>query len=176
MLKAMSLDEVWYLVSPQNPLKQNTTLLDENTRLHLVQLALSDHPHLIASDYEFYLPRPSYTWDTLQALKHDHPNDTFVLIIGQDNLECFDKWAHYKDLLQNYEIAVYPRISSNSCFSKESRASSISSLPISVHFIDFPLVNISSTEIREMIKKGEDITPFVPLKVAQEVYNLSLYR
>ena len=176
MLKAMSLDEVWYLVSPQNPLKQNTTLLDENIRLHLVQLALADHPHLIASDYEFHLPRPSYTWDTLQALKHDYPNDTFVLIIGQDNLERFDKWAHYEEILQNYQIAVYPRSEQGDQGAAHSFAPSLLHSFTSISFIQMKKIDISSTEIREMIKEGKDITPYVPQKVAEEVDNLSLYR
>ncbi|MBR4651208.1 MAG: nicotinate-nucleotide adenylyltransferase [Prevotella sp.] len=163
MLSAMSLDEVWYLVSPQNPLKQgNSDLLDEEIRFSLTQKALEDYPTLKASDYEFHLPRPSYTWNTLQHLKTDYPNDEFVLIIGGDNLAKFERWAHYKDILENYEIAVYPRKTAP-------LPSSFKYEEYNVHIIDMPLVNISSTMIREKARKGEDISEFVPQKMAEEV-------
>ena len=169
MLSAMSLYEVWYLVSPQNPLKRTSIdLIDENLRYHLVEVALTDHPHLVASDYEFSLQRPSYTWNTLQHLKVDYPQHDFVLIIGGDNLAKFHKWAHHDDILQNYEIAVYPR--------------SDSSIPEwtthypNIHIIDVPMVNISSTQLRQMIKNNEDFSTFVPPQVASEVEKSSLYR
>ena len=162
----MSLDEVWYMVSPQNPLKKNTDLLDEYIRFHLTKVALEDHPSLKASDYEFHLPTPSYTWNALQNLKSDFPDDDFVLIIGGDNLANFHKWANYKDILVNYEIAVYPR-------------SDGQSIPYpyhaNIHLVQMPLIDISSTLIRNKIRNGEDITPFVPKKVAEEVEKLSLY-
>lgn len=110
MLSAAALDEVWYMVSPQNPLKAaSSDLAPEDVRLQLVQAALDDEPGLKASDYEFHLPRPSYTWSTLHHLQKDYPGAEFVLIIGGDNWECFDRWAHYEDILRNYEVVVYPR-------------------------------------------------------------------
>ena len=168
MLGAMSLNEVWYLVSPQNPLKRhNSDLLDEDIRLHLVTIALEDYPHLRASDFEFHLPRPSYTWNTLQHLHEAYPQHEFVLIIGGDNLTNFHKWAHYQDLLRNYDIAVYPR--------EDCPLPHWATTMPNVHIVNVPLVNISSTQIRQMIKKGEDYTPFLPPKVAREVENNSFY-
>lgn len=168
MLSAMSLNEVWYLVSPQNPLKRHhSDLLDENLRLHLVSVALEDHPNLIASDFEFFLPRPSYTWDTLQNLHAAYPQHEFILIIGGDNLSNFHKWAHYQDLLHNYEIAVYPR--------EDCEVPNWATTMPNIHIVQVPMVNISSTKIRQMIKKGEDISPFVPPKVAFEVEKNSFY-
>ncbi len=168
MLSAMSLNEVWYLVSPQNPLKRHhSDLLDENLRLHLVSVALEDHPNLIASDFEFFLPRPSYTWDTLQNLHAAYPQHEFILIIGGDNLSNFHKWAHYQDLLRNYEIAVYPR--------EDCEVPNWATTMPNIHIVQVPMVNISSTQIRQMIKNGEDISPFVPSKVAQEVEKNTFY-
>ena len=168
MLSAISLDEVWYMVSPQNPLKQHSTsLINEGIRYRLTALALRDHPRLVASDYEFSLPRPSYTWDTLQSLSRDYPEHQFVLIIGGDNWAAFNHWAHHDDIIRHYEIAIYPR--SGSEISAES-------LPQNVTIVPFPEVNISSTQIREMISQGEDITPYVPPQVANEVEKCALYR
>ena len=168
MLSAMSLDEVWYMVSPQNPLKHKTDLLDENTRYSLVSMALEDYPHLVPSDFEFLLPRPSYTWNTLQHLHDVYPEHEFVLIIGGDNLANFHKWAHHEDLLLNYEIAVYPR--------EDSPLPEWVITAPNINIVDVPLLNISSTDIRNMIKNGEDITQFVPKKIAFEVENFYLLR
>ncbi len=181
MLSAMSLDEVWYLVSPRNPLKQHSTdLLDEEVRLHLTRLALEDYPRLRASDYEFHLPRPSYTWNTLQHLRQDYPQHEFVLIIGGDNYEKFHKWAHYQDILDNYEIAVYPRSNGDDNGNWNLNPSNLkpqtSTLNSQLHIINVPLLPISSTMIRNKVRLGEDIRPYVPLKVALEVEKLSLFR
>ncbi len=216
MLSAMSLDEVWYLVSPRNPLKQHSTdLLDEEVRLHLTRLALEDYPRLRASDYEFHLPRPSYTWNTLQHLRQDYPQHEFILIIGGDNYEKFHKWAHYQDILDNYEIAVYPRSNGDDNWndngndngngnlkpstpkpqtskpqtsnpkpqtSKPQTSKPQTSKPQTpnpkpqLHIINVPLLPISSTMIRNKVRLGEDIRPYVPLKVALEVEKLSLFR
>ncbi len=181
MLSAMSLDEVWYLVSPRNPLKQHSTdLLDEEVRLHLTRLALEDYPRLRASDYEFHLPRPSYTWNTLQHLRQDYPQHEFILIIGGDNYEKFHKWAHYQDILDNYEIAVYPRSNGDDNGNGNLKLSNpkpqTSTLNSRLHIINVPLLPISSTMIRNKVRLGEDIRPYVPLKVALEVEKLSLFR
>ena len=160
MLSAMSLDEVWFMVSPQNPLKQNTTLLEEEIRLMLTRMALEDEPQLTASDYEFHLPRPSYTWDTLQHLKQDYPNDTFVLIIGGDNWAVFDKWAHHDDIIRNYQLAIYPRKDDNI---------KPDDLPGNVTLVNVPEINVSSTMIRQRIQQGLPINGLVPEKVALEI-------
>ncbi|MBQ9561162.1 MAG: nicotinate-nucleotide adenylyltransferase [Prevotella sp.] len=169
MLSAMSLYEVWYLVSPQNPLKRTSAeLIDETLRLRLVEAALDDHPHLVASDYEFHLQRPSYTWNTLNHLRKDYPQHQFVLIIGGDNLANFLRWAHHDDIIADYEIAVYPR--SNSDIPEWVKSHD------NIKVIDVPLVDISSTQLRQMIRSGEDVSPYMPPKVVSEVEKLSLYR
>lgn len=169
MLREMRLDEVWFLVSPHNPLKESAELLDEQQRLRLTRLAVEDWPGLCASDYEFALPRPSYTWNTLQHLHHDFPQHEFVLIIGGDNWEAFDKWAHHDEILATHEVAVFPREGA------EDGQGTIE-LPANVHLINVPLVNVTSTMLRQMLRQGQDISQYVPAKVAREITEKSLYR
>ena len=146
------LDEVWMMVSPQNPLKQNEDLLDDEKRLEMVRLALEGKKGLIASDYEMHLPKPSYTWNTLQALSKDYPEREFVLMIGGDNWDLFDKWYRAEDIKQNYEIIVYTRT------------------PGEPGFID-----ISSTNIRQRVKEGKGIKRLVPKAVADYIRKEGLY-
>lgn len=159
MLQVMGLDEVWYMLSPQNPLKQYADLLDENKRMDIVRHALEDEPGLVAKDYEFSLPRPSYTWNTLQNLHQDFPNDEFTLIIGGDNWDKFDKWAHHEDILATHRIAVFPR----------EGAAVPELLPENVTFVKVPLVNVTSTMLRGMVRTGADISPYVPAVVLEEI-------
>ena len=103
------LDEVWFMVSPMNPFKKAATdLLDDQLRLEMVKKALEGEPQLQACDYEFHLPKPSYTWHTLQAISKDYPDIRFTLLIGGDNWAAFDKWYHHDDILAHYPIVVYP--------------------------------------------------------------------
>lgn len=159
MLQVMGLDEVWYMLSPQNPLKQYADLLDENKRMDIVRHALKDEPGLVAKDYEFSLPRPSYTWNTLQNLHRDFPHDEFTLIIGGDNWDKFDKWAHHEDILATHRIAVFPR----------EGAAVPELLPENVTFVKVPLVNVTSTMLRGMVRTGADISPYVPAVVLEEI-------
>ena len=103
------LDEIWLMVSPQNPLKENNDLWDDQFRLQLARLAVAGHPNIQVSDFEFGLPRPSYTYCTLRALKKTYPQHSFTLIIGADNWNCFHKWINYDEILKEYPIIVYPR-------------------------------------------------------------------
>lgn len=103
------LDEVWMLVSPNNPLKDSRILADERVRLEQVEKAVADIPHVKASDFEFHLPRPSYTANTLHALSETYPEHTFTLIIGEDNLAIFDRWREWEYILTHYRLFVYPR-------------------------------------------------------------------
>lgn len=155
------LDEVWFMVSPMNPFKQTATdLLDDNLRLELVEKALENEPQLRACNYEFYLPKPSYTWNTLQAISKDYPDIAFTLLIGGDNWAAFDKWHHHDDILAHYPIVVYPR-----------QGSDIGNVPEGVTIVETPLLNISSTEIRHHIAAGKSITGMVPLNIEQKVTN-----
>ena len=146
------LDEVWLMVSPMNPFKKAATdLLDDQLRLEMVKKALEGEPQLQACDYEFHLPKPSYTWHTLQAISKDYPDIRFTLLIGGDNWAAFDKWYHHDDILAHYPIVVYPR-----------KGSDIGEVPEGVTIVETPLLNISSTEIRHHIAKGESIHGMVP--------------
>lgn len=146
------LDEVWFMVSPMNPFKQAATdLLEDNLRLELVKKALDNEPQLKVCDYEFHLPKPSYTWHTLQALSKDFPDTTFILLIGGDNWAAFDKWYHHDDILAHYPIVVYPR-----------EGSDLREVPEGVTIVETPLLNISSTEIRHHIAEGKSISGMVP--------------
>lgn len=146
------LDEVWLMVSPMNPFKTaSTDLLADQLRLQLVEKAIANEPKLKACDYEFQLPKPSYTWHTLQALSKDYPDITFTLLIGGDNWEAFDKWYHHEDILKHYPIVVYPR-----------QGSHLQAPPQGVTIVHTPLLNISSTEIRTRIQEGKSIEGMVP--------------
>ena len=152
LLALAALDEVWFVVSPQNPLKQQTDLLDDDLRLQMVEMALQREKGLRASDIEFRLPRPSYTWNTLEALTNDYPERQFVLMIGGDNWAIFDKWYRADDIKQKFEIIVYTRT------------------PGDPGFID-----ISSTAIRQRIRQGKDISRMVPKTVADYIKENGLY-
>lgn len=149
------LDEVWFMVSPQNPFKAHATdLLADHLRLEMVRKAVENEPQLKASDYEFLLPKPSYTWNTLQALSADYPDTEFTLLIGGDNWAAFDKWYRSADILARYPIVVYPR-----------QGSHTGNVPEGVTIVETPLLDISSTEIRQRIREGNSIKGMVPLSV-----------
>lgn len=173
------LDEVWLMVSPQNPLKQAADLLDDNKRLTMARLAVEGIEGVIASDYEMHLPKPSYTWNTLQALSNDYPDREFVLMMGGDNLALFHHWYHYEDILRNYRIVVYPRRSSTVEVAAD-HSDFARSLPEGLHdyqlsIFNFQLIDISSTEIRERIKAGKSIRKLVPPAVADYIRKEGLY-
>lgn len=162
------IEEVWFLVTPQNPLKDNSTLADELLRLEMAQLAVRDYPKLKVSDFEFSLPKPSYTINTLDLLKETYPDNDFCLIIGADNWEFFDRWKDYEAILEAYKIYVYPRFGY--------RVSVQNKLKKTVEVLDSPIVEISSTFIRESIKEGKSIRAFLPDVVYQYITKKSLYQ
>lgn len=164
LLQQLRLDEIWFVVSPLNPFKAEVTdLLDDDIRLMMARKALEGDPHLMASDYEFHLPKPSYTWNTLQHLSTDYPDRRFVLIIGADNWQKFDRWARHDYILAHYPIAVYPR---------EGYPVSQADLPAGVTLVDTPLYRLSSTEIRQRIAHHQDITGLVPQQIEALVQKL----
>jgi nicotinate-nucleotide adenylyltransferase len=161
------LDEVWFMVSPQNPLKQAQDLLGENERYEMVKQALESEAKVLkASDYEFHLERPSYTWKTLRVLKKDFPQHEFALIIGGDNWVRFPRWAHSEEILANHHIYIYPR---------EDSEINEALLPENVHLVHTPKINITSTMLREMIKNGKDISAYVPKEVAKIIAEKKFY-
>lgn len=162
------IDEVWFLVSPRNPLKQQSELLDEGRRLEMVELALEEYPKMKASDFEFSLPRPSYTVHTLDRLKEAYPQHAFNLIIGSDNWFVFENWKNYEQIIENYAIKIYPRLGHRISIQPRQRKS--------VEALDAPVVEISSTFIRESIAEGKDIKAFLPEGIYEYINNNDLYK
>ena len=160
------IDEAWYLVTPQNPLKENLNLLDEATRLEMVNIALEAYPKLKASDFEFTLPLPSFTINTLEALSEKYPQHTFSLLIGADNWQVFDKWKDYKKLIQNYRMLIYPRPGYSSLSTKDKG---------DIKILTSPIIDVSSTFIRQSIFDKRDVKAFLPEKVYQFIKDKKLY-
>lgn len=167
LLDAHLVDEMWLLVSPQNPFKVNQRLLDDNARLELAQLAVKDIPDITVSDYEFNLPRPSYMVNTLEHLRRDFPEREFFLVIGADNWERFPHWYKHKEILAHHKVIVYPR-----------PGYELKNIPQGVTIADTPLIDISSTKIRENFSnpeyKGEGLCPVVWEEIKKRGYYNSL--
>ncbi|MEJ8763107.1 nicotinate (nicotinamide) nucleotide adenylyltransferase [Phocaeicola sp. HCN-40430] len=159
-------DELWFLITPQNPFKQEQTLLDNHLRMKMVEAAIAGYPRFKASDFEFTLPRPSYTVTTLQKLSETYPDREFVLIIGADNWAAFDKWKSPEEILRNHRILVYPR---------PGYEINPHELPAQVKAVNTPLLEISSTFIRESIASGKDIRYFLHPEVYRFIKQHQLY-
>lgn len=158
-------DEMWLLVSPQNPFKVDANLLDDEERLHLARLAVDDVPGVEVCDREFSLPRPSYMYNTLKALSKEHPNREFVLVIGADNWERFSDWYRSKSILAKYRIIIYPRPGYD-----------LQKVPRKVTIADTPLIDISSTEIRRRISTDPNYDgEGLPAAVWDEIKAKDLY-
>jgi len=160
------IDNIWFVVSPQNPFKQEEGLLDANERLQLVELAISTNHLCKACNVEFGLTKPSYTINTLDALADKYPGQDFVLIMGADNLENIDKWKSGEDILSKYNLYVYPR--------KGCERIKFADLP-NVNLIDSPFMEISASEIREKIKNGT-ATNWLPKEVLSRIEEKGLYQ
>jgi nicotinate-nucleotide adenylyltransferase len=167
ILEHTDLDQVWFIVSPQNPLKPSATLLNEYHRLFLVQLAVEGEKNLKASDIEFKLPKPSYTVDTLAYLQEKYPTNQFAIIMGSDSLQNLPKWKNYQWLLRNYPIYVYKRLEHET----------LPNYPEAVHIqiMDAPLLPISSTTIRQNVREGKSIRYLVPDAVREEIEKSGYY-
>lgn len=163
------LDQIWMVVTPHNPHKEKSTLLDDYHRLHLVNLAIEEYPKLKSSDIEFKLPQPNYTVNTLVHLQEKFPKNEFSLIMGEDNLNSLPKWKNYEAILENHHIYVYPRISGD--FKK----SELENHP-KVHKINAPIIELSSTFIRNSIKNKKNIIPMLPEKVWKYVDDNNFYK
>ena len=151
-------DAVWFVVSPNSPFKEYTMLLDEQKRIDLVNVAIKELPYCLASNIEFTMKRPSYTYLTLRKLRETYPHYTFSIIMGEDNLNSLEKWKNHEEIIQNHAIYVYPRAGSSQ--KKEIK---------NVFYIDLPLLNISSSQIRERLKEGKSIEELVPENIAEIV-------
>lgn len=162
------LDELWFLVSPLNPLKaQNCQeLLKDEVRLHLAQLAVANKPHLRVSDFEMKLPRPSYMVHTLAALRQAYPERRFVLVIGADNWLCFEQWREPDEILRHHEVIIYPR---------EGYPIDSTTLPENVHLVQAPLFETSSSDIRKAIAGGKCRGRWLTPAVWREIREKKLY-
>jgi len=159
-------DKVWFVVSPHNPLKETKSLLNENHRLHLVNLAIEGELHLRASDVEFHLPRPSYTSFTLNHLTEKYTDNQFVVIVGGDSFQNIEKWRNYNNIINNYNIVVYNRPG----FKIEN------TLGAKLTILDAPLLDLSATEIRRLIREKKSVRYMLPDKVIEEIEKGGYYR
>lgn len=166
MVEFTDLDQLWFVVSPQNPFKKKSSLLPDYQRLQLVNIATENTNKFKASNIEFSLPKPSYTVDTLTYLHDKFPKYDFVLIMGSDNLENFHKWKNYEEILKYYEIYVYPRPNS-----KDNDLINHSKVKI----VSAPIMEISSSFIRKSIKEGKDIQYFLSEKVYNYITEMHFY-
>lgn len=156
------LHQIWFIVSPQNPLKPSHTLLNEYHRLHLARLATEDDPQIKVSDAEFKLPRPSYTIDTLTYLQEKYRQHTFSIVLGSDSMQNLPHWKNYEQLLHNYSFIVYKRPGFEIPTLNAKGA-------LSVIVLQAPFLDISATEIRRLIREGKSIRYVVPDKVREEI-------
>lgn len=160
------IDELWFLVSPQNPFKQNEKLLDDKTRLRMVNAAVRGYGRFYVSDFEFSLPKPSYTINTLNKLSETYTDRDFYLIIGADNWAAFDRWKSPEEIISKHHVLVYPRLGYDIP----------EMLPQNVRAVDSPLIEVSSTFIRESISQGKDVRYFLHPAVYEIIKKESLYR
>ncbi len=149
MASHTDLDQVWFVVSPQNPFKSSRSLLHEFDRLKMVELAIADNYKLKAVDVEFHMPRPSYTADTLAYLSDKHPDHEFRLIIGEDNLVHFHKWKNHESILEHYGLYVYPR--------PDVKKDKIQVAHEHIRYVEAPMLDISATFIRDAIRHQRSV-------------------
>ncbi|WP_298341104.1 nicotinate (nicotinamide) nucleotide adenylyltransferase [uncultured Algibacter sp.] len=163
------LDQIWFVVTPHNPFKKKSSLLDNYQRLEMVYLATKDYTRLKPSDIEFNLPQPNYTVNTLAHLQEKHPEKEFSLIMGEDNLKSFHKWKNYQVILENHHIYVYPRVSDNKVETQFNNHEKI-------HRVNAPIIQLSSTFIRQAIKDGKNIQPMLPKNVWEYLDKMNFYK
>jgi len=169
MVEFSELTEVWMVVTPHNPFKKKSSLLDNHHRLEMVYRACEDFPNLKPSDIEFGLPQPNYTVNTLIQLEEKYPDLEFALIMGEDNLKSLHKWKNYEVILERYSIFVYPRISEGLVENEFLSHEKITRVPA-------PIIELSSTFIRKAVKNGKNIRPMLPEKVWKYLDEMNFYK
>jgi nicotinate-nucleotide adenylyltransferase len=167
MVEFTDMDQLWFVVSPQNPFKEKKNLLAEYHRYELVLRALDDDPVIMATNIEFSMPKPSYTIDTLTYLTEKNPGKEFAIVMGADGLASFKKWKNHKQIIEHYHRYVYPRPGTDT-----------RQLPNmeNATFVDAPLIGISSSFIRKAIHDGKDIHYFLPAPVWEYIREMNFYR
>ncbi|HAW20736.1 MAG TPA: nicotinic acid mononucleotide adenylyltransferase [Flavobacteriales bacterium] len=176
MAQHHSIDQVWFIVSPQNPLKPKASILADFHRLALVRTAVEDNNNLRASNIEFDLPQPSYTVHTLIALKEKYPEHAFTIIMGEDNLNTLHKWKNHEEILKNHSILVYPRVESDESLSVNIQEKSALLGLDNVQIVDAPLMKISASFIRKSIKEKKDVRYLLTERVMNYVEEMHFYK
>lgn len=169
MVEYSDLDEIWMVVTPHNPFKKKSSLLDNHHRLEMVHRATENYSKIIPSDIEFKLPQPNYTVNTLANLEERFPDKSFALIMGEDNLKSLHKWKNYETILENYNVYVYPRISENSIPEQFVNHPKITKVAA-------PIMEISSTFIRNAIKEKKNCSPLLSHKVWEYIDLMNFYK
>lgn len=165
ILNETEIKKIWFVISPQNPFKKESSLLNEYNRLHLLRLATEDDKRMKPSDIEFHLPKPSYTANTLAYLEEKCTTHEFAIIMGSDSFQNLDKWKNFQTIIKNYPIYVYKRPG----FEIQKK------IGVKIKVIEAPLLEISATQIRKMIKTGKSIRYLVPDKVWEEIQRGNYY-
>ena len=167
LVENSGLDALWFVISPQNPFKTKESLLPDYQRLELVNRAIEGYKKFSACDIEFSMPKPSYTIDTLTYLGEKYPKREFALIMGTDNLDRLDRWKNYEQIINNHQIIVFPRNGSD--------GGALRSHP-NIKIVDTPIIEVSSTFIRESIRAGKDVRFFMPEKVFEYIDEMNFWR
>ena len=166
ILNETDIQKIWFVVSPQNPFKKTTSLLNEYDRLHLVQKAVENDSRLRASDIEFLLPKPSYTAHTLAYLKERYPDNNFSIVMGSDSFQNLEKWENAETIIREYALIIYRRPG----FEVEN------SIQANIQVMNAPLLEISATHIRELVKAGKSIKYLVPSSVEEEIASSGFFK
>jgi len=175
MVDYTDLDQVWFVVSPQNPFKTKASLLEDYHRLTLVKVAIEGNKNLRASNIEFDLPKPSYTIDTLTYIQEKHPEHNFSIIMGEDNLRSFHKWKNYEQILENHHVFVYPRVITENENTHNIPDQLQNHAKISI-CIDAPLMKISASFIRKAIKDKKDVKYLLTEPVFKYLEEMNFYK
>ncbi len=169
LVEYTDIDEVWMVVTPHNPFKKKSSLLNNHHRLDMVYKAVEDYENIVPSDIEFRLPQPNYTINTLIHLEEKYPTKSFNLIMGEDNLKTFHKWKNYEMILENYQLYVYPRVSGGTIPDQFLNHPKI-------HKIDAPIMEISSSFIRNAIKLEKNCKPLLHPSVLTYIERMNFYK
>ena len=169
MVENSDLDEIWMMVTPHNPFKKKSSLLENHHRFELVYRATENYPKIRPSDIEFKLPQPNYTVHTLAYISDIYPEKEFCLIMGEDNLKSLHKWKNYETILEHHHIYVYPRIAEGTVEHQFKNHPKI-------HKVDAPIIQISSTKIRNGIKNQKNIKPLLTKEVWDYIDEMNFYR
>ncbi|SEE16044.1 nicotinate-nucleotide adenylyltransferase [Tenacibaculum sp. MAR_2010_89] len=169
MVENSDLDEIWMVVTPHNPFKKKSSLLDNHHRLEMVYLATKEYDNIKPSDIEFSLPQPNYTINTLTHISDKFPTYSFSIIMGEDNLKSFHKWKNYEAILDDYSVYVYPRISEGIIETQFDNH-------IKINRVEAPIVQISSTMIRNAIKLDKSVRPLLSNEVWKYIDEMNFYK